>query len=80
MLLIVTDRLIFLFIKWGHDFRPDYKKLKILRQKFPGVPMMALTATAAPRVRKDILHQLGMKDTKWYETILLPLTVQVIKI
>ncbi|XP_014662229.1 PREDICTED: Bloom syndrome protein homolog isoform X2 [Priapulus caudatus] len=51
---------------WGHDFRPDYKKLNLLRQKFPGVPMMALTATATPRVRQDILHQLGMKNPKWF--------------
>ncbi|XP_038070816.1 Bloom syndrome protein homolog isoform X2 [Patiria miniata] len=46
--------------QWGHDFRPDYKKLCKLRQKFPGVPVMALTATATPRVQKDILHQLAM--------------------
>ncbi|XP_061630293.1 recQ-like DNA helicase BLM isoform X1 [Phyllopteryx taeniolatus] len=45
---------------WGHDFRPDYKRLNELRQKFPKVPMMALTATATPRVQKDILHQLNM--------------------
>ncbi|KAM9854770.1 recQ-like DNA helicase BLM [Aulostomus maculatus] len=46
--------------QWGHDFRPDYKKLNELRQKFPKVPMMALTATATPRVQKDILNQLNM--------------------
>ncbi|XP_075998238.1 recQ-like DNA helicase BLM [Genypterus blacodes] len=46
--------------QWGHDFRPDYKKLHELRQKFPSVPMMALTATATPRVQKDILNQLCM--------------------
>ncbi|XP_047451887.1 Bloom syndrome protein homolog isoform X2 [Mugil cephalus] len=46
--------------QWGHDFRPDYKRLHELRQKFPGVPMMALTATATPRVQKDILNQLNM--------------------
>ncbi|XP_013387977.1 Bloom syndrome protein homolog [Lingula anatina] len=52
--------------QWGHDFRPDYKKLKLLRQKYPGVPMLALTATATPRVRKDILYQLNMKAPKWF--------------
>ncbi|XP_041795024.1 Bloom syndrome protein homolog isoform X2 [Chelmon rostratus] len=46
--------------QWGHDFRPDYKRLHELRQKFPKVPMMALTATATPRVQKDILNQLNM--------------------
>ncbi|XP_041652454.1 Bloom syndrome protein homolog isoform X2 [Cheilinus undulatus] len=46
--------------QWGHDFRPDYKRLHELRQKFPRVPMMALTATATPRVQKDILNQLNM--------------------
>ncbi|KAB7499389.1 Bloom syndrome-like protein [Armadillidium nasatum] len=52
--------------QWGHDFRPDYKKLNVLRNKFPGVPTMALTATATPRVRVDILHQLGLKTPKWF--------------
>ncbi|XP_076370339.1 recQ-like DNA helicase BLM isoform X2 [Tachypleus tridentatus] len=52
--------------QWGHDFRPDYKRLKVLREKFPGVPMIALTATATPRVRIDILHQLNMKKPKWF--------------
>ncbi|KAM7396702.1 hypothetical protein PAMP_019725 [Pampus punctatissimus] len=46
--------------QWGHDFRPDYKRLHELRQKFPKVSMMALTATATPRVQKDILNQLNM--------------------
>ncbi|XP_012061764.1 PREDICTED: Bloom syndrome protein homolog [Atta cephalotes] len=52
--------------QWGHDFRPDYKKLKCLRNNYPKVPTMALTATATPRVRTDILHQLGMTNPKWF--------------
>lgn len=52
--------------QWGHDFRPDYKRLHELRQKFPKVPMMALTATATPRVQKDILHQLNMTRPQVY--------------
>lgn len=52
--------------QWGHDFRPDYKRLRCLRNNYPKVPTMALTATATPRVRTDILHQLGMTNPKWY--------------
>uniref|UniRef100_A0A1B0GCZ3 RecQ-like DNA helicase BLM n=1 Tax=Glossina morsitans morsitans TaxID=37546 RepID=A0A1B0GCZ3_GLOMM len=52
--------------QWGHDFRPDYKRLGILRHRFPNVPMMALTATATPRVRMDILRQLNLTNTKWF--------------
>ncbi|XP_066592457.1 recQ-like DNA helicase Blm isoform X2 [Prorops nasuta] len=52
--------------QWGHDFRPDYKKLKLLRDNYPRVSTMALTATATPRVRTDILHQLGMNKPKWF--------------
>ncbi|XP_072938290.1 recQ-like DNA helicase Blm [Epargyreus clarus] len=51
---------------WGHDFRPDYKRLSVLRVRFPAAPIMALTATAAPRVRTDILHQLKVKNCKWF--------------
>ncbi|XP_060804453.1 recQ-like DNA helicase Blm [Amyelois transitella] len=52
--------------QWGHDFRPDYKRLFILRERFPAAPLMALTATAAPRVRLDVLHQLQVKNCKWF--------------
>ncbi|XP_033099860.1 Bloom syndrome protein homolog [Anneissia japonica] len=52
--------------QWGHDFRPDYKRLCNLRSKYPGVPMMGLTATATPRVRADILRQLQMKNPQWF--------------
>ena len=46
--------------EWGHDFRPDYRNLKALRQGFPGVPVIALTATATTQVRDDIITQLGL--------------------
>ncbi|MDP3645834.1 MAG: RecQ family ATP-dependent DNA helicase [bacterium] len=46
--------------EWGHDFRPDYRNLKLLRQKFPGIPIIALTATATEKVRKDIVNQLKL--------------------
>lgn len=52
--------------QWGHDFRPDYRNLSVLRTNFPNVPMMAMTATATPKVRQDILHQLKMVNTKWF--------------
>ena len=47
--------------EWGHDFRPDYRNLQSLRQQFPGVPVMALTATATERVREDIVAQLQLR-------------------
>lgn len=53
---------------WGHDFREDYRKLRIIREKFPAVPIMALTATATPRVAADILEQLHLQhDTGKYK-------------
>ena len=52
--------------QWGHDFRPDYKRLCELRDKFPDTPIMALTATATPRVRVDILRQLRIENPKWF--------------
>ncbi|XP_011505803.1 PREDICTED: Bloom syndrome protein homolog [Ceratosolen solmsi marchali] len=52
--------------QWGHDFRQDYKKLRELRRNYSTVPIMALTATATPRVRTDILCQLGLTSPKWF--------------
>nr|XP_018267072.1 uncharacterized protein I303_01055 [Kwoniella dejecticola CBS 10117]OBR89230.1 hypothetical protein I303_01055 [Kwoniella dejecticola CBS 10117] len=47
--------------QWGHDFRADYLKLGGLRQDYPGVPIMALTATAQNKVEEDIIRSLGIK-------------------
>ena len=47
--------------EWGHDFRPDYRKLGELRRDFPDVPFMALTATATPTIADDIAHCLRMR-------------------
>jgi RecQ family ATP-dependent DNA helicase len=47
--------------EWGHDFRPSYRELHRLRDALPGVPLLALTATAAPRVREDIKAALQLK-------------------
>lgn len=48
---------------WGHDFRPDYKKLGDLKKHFPDVPLTALTATATPAVRQDVLKTLSIART-----------------
>ena len=52
--------------EWGHDFRPEYRELKKLRRHLPDVPIMALTATATERVRKDIVDQLHLDDARCY--------------
>ncbi len=48
--------------EWGHDFRPEYRQLSVLREKFPQIEVMGLTATATERVRQDIVQQLRLRD------------------
>jgi ATP-dependent DNA helicase RecQ len=48
--------------EWGHDFRPSYRNLAGLKQRFKGIPVLALTATATPRVKSDIVEQLALQD------------------
>jgi len=52
--------------EWGHDFRPEYRELKKLRKHLPDVPIIALTATATERVRKDIVDQLHLRAARCY--------------
>ena len=50
--------------EWGHDFRKEYRELAVLRQRFPAVPLAALTATATARVRDDIVSMLRMRQPR----------------
>jgi len=50
--------------QWGHDFRPEYLRLDVLRERHPGVPRIALTATADPQTRGEILARLGLTNAR----------------
>ena len=52
--------------QWGHEFRPDYRNLGALRDRFPAAPFLALTATATERVRREIASELRMEDPEFF--------------
>lgn len=52
--------------QWGHDFRPEYQQLRMLHERFPTIPRIALTATADKRTRVEIIEQLNLHDAEVY--------------
>ena len=54
--------------EWGHDFRPEYRNLRIILQQFEqSIPIVALTATATPKVQEDVMKNLGINDAKVFK-------------
>jgi len=56
--------------EWGHDFRPGYRQLKLLKEHLPKIPLIAMTATAIPEVQSDIVTQLKLTNPKYYKASL----------
>ncbi len=56
--------------EWGHDFRPGYRQLKLLKEHLPKIPLIAMTATAIPEVQEDIVTQLKLTNPKYYKASL----------
>jgi len=54
--------------EWGHDFRPEYRRIKAITDEIGKAPIIALTATATPKVQSDILKNLGMPDAKIFKS------------
>ena len=54
--------------QWGNDFRPAFLKINRLRKQLPDIPVIALTATATPQVKKDIAHALELKNYRLFQT------------
>ncbi|KRE90801.1 ATP-dependent DNA helicase RecQ [Frateuria sp. Soil773] len=52
--------------QWGHDFRPEYRELTLLHERFPDVPRIALTATADPRTREEIVERLALQQARQF--------------